>query len=81
MVRPWSSRPRWRCSGTRPPASSGGFQGSGPAQLALALLLGDRVMAQHLYQRFKADVVARWRGKEWKLEPRAIDAWRAVATA
>ena len=29
-----------------------------PAQLALALLLdhtGDRVMAQHLYQRFKAD--------------------------
>ena len=38
-------------------------------------------MAQHLYQRFKADVVARWRGKEWKLEPREIDAWRAVATA
>ena len=29
----------------------------------------------------QGDVVARWRGKEWKLEPRAIDAWRAVATA
>ena len=71
----------WRHS---PTGFEWGFQGSGPAQLALALLLdhtGDRVMAQHLYQRFKADVVARWRGKEWKLEPREIDAWRAVATA
>ena len=61
-----------------------GFQGSGPAQLALALLLdhtGDPDLAQTHHQRFKADVVARWRGKEWTLEPREIDAWLAVATA
>ena len=82
-ARPWSLSPRWRCGGTRPAASSG-FSGSGPAQLAMALLLdhtGDPDLAQTHHQRFKADVVARWRGKEWTLEPREIDAWLAVATA
>ena len=71
----------WRHS---PTGFEWGFSGSGPAQLALALLLdhsGDRVMAQHLYQRFKADVVARWRDKAWTLEPREIDAWLAVTAA
>ena len=50
----------------------------------MALLLdhtGDPDLAQTHHQRFKADVVARWRGKEWTLEPREIDAWLAVATA
>ena len=61
-----------------------GFQGSGPAQLALALLLdhtGDRALAQAHHQRFKVDVVVRWRGTEWTLDPREIDAWLAVVTA
>lgn len=61
-----------------------GFSGSGPAQLALALLLdhtGDPAKAQANYQRFKADVVARWRDKEWRLDPNEIDAWLAVHTA
>lgn len=68
----------WRYS---PAGFEWGFQGSGPAQLALALLLdhtGDREAAQTHHQRFKTDVVARWRGKEWALEPREIDAWLTV---
>ena len=71
----------WRHS---PSGFEWGFSGSGPAQLALALLLdhtGDPVMAQAHYQRFKADVVARWRDKEWRLDPNEIDAWLAVHTA
>jgi len=72
----------WRHS---PSGFEWGFSGSGPAQLALALLLldhtGDSVMAQAHYQRFKADVVARWRDKEWRLDPNEIDAWLAVHTA
>ena len=40
-----------------------------------------RSFAIRSYQRFKAAVVASWRGKEWTLEPREIDAWLAVATA
>jgi len=70
----------WRHS---PSGFEWGFAGSGPAQLALALLLdhtGDSVVAQSHYQRFKVDVVARWRGMEWTLEPREIDAWLAVHT-
>ena len=40
-----------------------GYTGSGPAQLALALLLdvtGDRATAEHHYQAFKASFVASW---------------------
>ena len=61
-----------------------GFNGSGPAQLALALLFdhtGDPELAMRCCQRSKAAVVTRWRGNEWTLEPREIDAWLAVATA
>jgi hypothetical protein len=42
---------------------SWGYPGSGPAQLALALLLdalGDKQRALRLHQRFKSSVVARW---------------------
>lgn len=70
----------WRYSTT---GFEWGFQGSGPAQLALALLLdhtGDRVKAQSHHQRFKADVVARWRDMQWRLDPNEIDAWLAVHT-
>ena len=59
------------------------FGGSGLAQLALALLLdhtGDPVIAEHLHQRFKEDIVAGWNGRTWTLEPRAIDVWLALAT-
>lgn len=54
-----------------------GYQGSGPAQLALALLLdalGSAKMAQRLYQQFKREVVSLW-GDEWSIDSKAILGW------
>jgi hypothetical protein len=50
-----------------------GYFGSGPAQLALALLCdatGDDAIAQKLYQTFKAEVIAPLKADEWRI-PRA----------
>lgn len=54
-----------------------GYLGSGPAQLALALLLdatGDPETAERLHQQFKACVVALW-GNEWEISADEIIAW------
>jgi len=54
-----------------------GYHGSGPAQLALALLLdatGSDRLSLRLYQQFKAEIVAGW-GDAWSLEPKEIDEW------
>lgn len=56
-----------------------GYTGSGPAQLALALLLDvdDRPgVAVRLYQAFKAQVVAGW-GDEWEITADAVREWLA----
>lgn len=53
-----------------------GYCGSGPAQLALALLadhLGDDEQALNLYQRFKWAVIAELPRKPWTLTSREID--------
>lgn len=53
-----------------------GYGGSGPAQLALALLcdhLGDDGRAQDLYQAFKWRVVATLRADAWTLTSDDID--------
>ncbi|MBU6410480.1 MAG: hypothetical protein KGR98_08840 [Verrucomicrobia bacterium] len=53
-----------------------GYGGSGPAQLALALLadhLGDVEKALALYQDFKFSVVAGLSRKQWTLTSRDID--------
>jgi hypothetical protein len=53
-----------------------GYSGSGPAQLALAILadhLGDDARAQALYQEFKFTVVAGFQGDEWRMNSTAID--------
>ena len=58
-----------------------GYSGSGPAQLALALLddhTGNSAMAERYHQQFKREVVSRWHGGTWSLDPREIDAWLAV---
>lgn len=62
-----------------------GYGGSGPAQLALALLLdrtGDPGRAARHYQAFKRDMVARWPwdapgslAVAWLLPVAAVDAW------
>ena len=56
-----------------------GYGGSGPAQLALALLadhLGDDDEALNLYQEFKRDVVAGLPYQRWRLTSQEIQ--RAV---
>lgn len=62
-----------------PDGASWGYSGSGPAQLALALLAhatGDDELAQKLYQRFKVDVVSRWdMGKDWEMDQVAVLEW------
>ena len=47
-----------------------GYSGSGPAQLALAILLRvtDQVTAQRYHQRFKAEVVASWPQADFEVE-------------
>lgn len=52
-----------------------GYSGSGPAQLALALLadaLGDDQKAVRLYQDFKFKVIARLTGDRWELSQEVI---------
>ena len=54
-----------------------GYGGSGPAQLALALLmdaLGNEDAALHHYQEFKRQVVAKW-GESWTISRREICAF------
>ena len=60
-----------------------GYGGSGPAQLALALLLdrtGEPDTALRLYQRLKRDMVAAWPWPGgWILEAARLDAWTKAA--
>lgn len=54
-----------------------GYLGSGPAQLALAILIdytGDEDLALARYQTFKAEIVAHFQD-EWVLHGQAIDTW------
>ncbi len=56
-----------------------GYCGSGPAQLALAILLdvtGDALVAQAFYQDFKQEVVAAW-GETWEIYESDIRTWLA----
>ena len=55
-----------------------GYGGSGPAQLALAILLnftGDKEKALAHYQDFKWDFVARWSGSDWCITGGQINDW------
>ncbi len=54
-----------------------GYGGSGPAQLALALLLdvtGQGELAVQLHQEFKRDFVATW-GESWQIDADQIRRW------
>lgn len=55
-----------------------GYPGSGPAQLALALLLdftGDRHWAAEYHQPFKFAYVVGWDGPAWQISGAEIVAW------
>ena len=71
----------WRASlavrNHSPTGPEWGYNGSGPAQLALAILLAvtDRETAERRYQQFKDDVIARIADAEWSLPLRDVRSW------
>jgi len=70
--------PRWDVRNHSPDGFEWGYQGSGPAQLALALLCdvtGDNEVAQSLYQRFKFHFVAGLPKEGWAVSHELIEAW------
>lgn len=74
--------PRWSLSvrNHSPAGFNWGYQGSGPAQLALAILLEvtDVPEAQRAYQDFKRTVVASWHDDRWACTTEAINTWLAL---
>lgn len=67
-----------------PDGAEWGYSGSGPAQLALALLAdatGDDDLAQRHYQRFKREVVAGFDRNRFLLTQAEIRGWIASALA
>jgi len=57
-----------------------GFEGSGPAQLALAILMDyfgeeKRRFVVEVYQEFKRDIVANFPKDQWELTAHDIEAW------
>ena len=74
---PLSPEPSLQVYNHSPAGFSWGYHGSGPAQLALALLLDRGVeprRASRLHQDFKRAFVAGW-GESWTLTGVEIDAW------
>jgi len=72
-------KPSQRLWNHSPTGYEWGYAGSGPAQLALALLLdatGDKDLSVKLHQKFKFDVVAKWKqGSNWSITRTDILAW------
>jgi Family of unknown function (DUF6166) len=55
-----------------------GYAGSGPAQLALAILadaLGDDQRALSLHQRFKRDFIQNWNSDSWSMKAAEVREW------
>ena len=68
--------PRQALRNHSPTGFEWGYGGSGPAQLALAILaehLGDDHAALNLYQAFKWACIAQIRGSNWSLSSEDID--------
>lgn len=60
-----------------------GYGGSGPAQLAIAILAhayNDQFAGEH-YQRFKREVVSELPDEGWTLTKRDLDEWREGVTS
>lgn len=77
--RPLSPAPSLRLVNHSPDGFAWGYGGSGPAQLALAILYdvtSDARLSLDLYQDFKRDVVARWDMDEgWELDLKDVRKW------
>ena len=66
-----------------PSGFSWGFSGSGPSQLAIAMLahaFGDEFAFEH-YQQFKREVVSELPEDGWTLTTSDLDAWRLEVVA
>jgi hypothetical protein len=74
-----SPKPSQKLYNHSPDGFAWGYGGSGPAQLALALLYdatGDKGLALHNYQIFKWEIIAKFpMGLPWKLTEVEIGAW------
>lgn len=74
---PLSPAPSQKLYNHSPNGFNWGYSGSGPAQLALALLLdvtGDKDLAERHYQAFKREVIAAL-GKEWRMTTGSVQRW------
>lgn len=75
---PLSPEPSLSVVNHSPTGFSWGYHGSGPAQLALAILLqyGSKQFALQWYQDFKREVVGQWRqGRGWSMHQDTVIAW------
>ncbi|GAH87977.1 unnamed protein product [marine sediment metagenome] len=79
ILSPGPSQRLWNHS---PTGFSWGYGGSGPAQLALALLYDvtkDKELSLKLHQDFKWDRVAHWEG-DWEITDGEIRRWLEMET-
>lgn len=78
---PLDPKPSLKAWNHSPTGFEWGYAGSGPAQLALALLLdalGNKELAIEYHQRYKFEFVAKWqRGHSWMTNRSEILAWIA----
>jgi hypothetical protein len=75
LLTPEESRKVWNHS---PAGFNWGYGGSGPAQLALAILMDftrDKNLAVQHHQAFKWAFVSRWQGDIWELTGEEIQQW------
>lgn len=75
---PLALEPSLKLANHSPDGFEWGYDGSGPAQLALAILLdytGDKDLALRLYQDFKRDMIALLPHDEWVLSGVEIARW------
>lgn len=78
---PLSPVPSQKIRNHSPDGFEWGYSGSGPAQLALAILLhatGSAEVAEHNYQDFKRQFVAGW-GDCWRVTGEQVREWLALA--
>ncbi len=76
--------PRYDLANHSPTGFSWGYGGSGPAQLALALLadaMGRDELALAWYQDFKWAVIARILSESWTLTERQVNDWLVMQLA
>lgn len=75
--RPFDPTPSQKIRNHSPTGFAWGYGGSGPAQLALAILLKetDKKTAQQLYQIFKDEVIAALPKEEWMLKSGVVHVW------